>query len=118
MSFTITDIARACHELNRGYCCGMGDTSQPQWFEAPDWQQSSAIEGVVFHLNNPEADDAASHNNWLKGKQEAGWVYGPVKDEHALTHPCMVPFEKLPRTQQIKDKLFRQTVHALAPLLD
>jgi len=38
----------------------------------------------------------------------------PWKD---APHPCIVPFDELPLDQQIKDRLFRQTVHALAPLL-
>lgn len=107
-------IARMCHAVNRNWCRELGDFSQPKWHMAPEWQISSAIDGVRFHLENPDATDSASHDNWLKTKVEEGWVYGPVKDPEQRTHPCIVPFDQLPEEQQIKDRLFRATVHAIA----
>lgn len=38
--------ARAAHEVNRAYCIALGDTSQPSWDEAPEWQRESAKKGV------------------------------------------------------------------------
>ena len=66
--------------------------SQPHWDEAPDWQKKSAINGVRFHRENPQAGDDASHNSWMQEKVEDGWVYGEVKDPGAKTHPCIVPY--------------------------
>lgn len=109
----IEAIAMVAHEANRAWCDAHEDYSQREWDEAPKWQQDSAINGVKFHLDNPDADDAASHNNWLAEKIAEGWVYGPVKDAEARVHPCMVPFESLPMMQQKKDALFRAIVHAL-----
>ncbi len=109
----INDIAMVCHELNRAYCQALGDDSQPPWEDAPDWQKNSALCGVIFHMSNPDAGDSASHDNWLADKKADGWEYGPVKDPQAKRHPCIMPFDQLPLEQQIKDRLFRQTVHAL-----
>lgn len=106
------DIARICHEANKSWCELNGDDSQPSWEEAPQWQKDSAIAGVAFHRANSTAGDDASHNEWMRVKREDGWVYGPVKDPEAKTHPCMVPFDQLPHEQQFKDKLFRTIVHA------
>lgn len=108
------NIARACHEVNRAYCQALGDDSQPKWDEAPDWQKQSAINGVRLHLTNPGAGPEASHESWMAEKRAAGWVYGPIKDADAKTHPCMLPFSQLPREQQAKDFIFRAVVHALA----
>jgi hypothetical protein len=110
------DIARVAHEVNRAYCQSQGDDSQPPWEEAPEWQQLSAINGVAFHLKCPDADASASHENWLKVKLADGWKYGLVKDPIAKTHPCCVPFDQLPRSQQTKDFLFRAVVHAMKDL--
>lgn len=110
----LTAIAIVCHEANRAYCASLGDNSQSAWDDAPDWQKTSAENGALFHINNPEADDSASHENWMKEKLEAGWVYGETKDPEAKTHPCLVAFDQLPVEQQKKDKLFRAIVHALA----
>lgn len=107
-------IAKTCHEANRAYCQAMGDDSQPSWEEAPDWQVKSAINGVAFHIVNKSAGPEASHNSWMTEKQADGWVYGEVKDPEAKTHPCMVPFDQLPKEQQAKDYIFRSIVHALS----
>lgn len=108
----VAAIARVCHEANRAWCLTQGDNSQVPFDEAPQWQRDSAIDGVMFHINNPDADANASHDNWMAEKVRLGWVYGAVKDAEAKTHPCMVPFEELPWDQQVKDRLLRAIVHA------
>jgi len=109
-------IARVAHEANRAWCEANGDMSQSSWDYAPDWQQESAVNGVKFHIMNPDAGDSASHDNWMAEKIAAGWVYGYEKDPEATppTHPCIVPFDQLPKVQQIKDAIFRAIVHAVA----
>lgn len=115
---TVEQIAEICHEANREYCQALGDDSQKSWHYAPKWQKESAVLGVQFHLDNPNAGPQASHENWMAQKEADGWVFGGEKDGAAKTHPCMVPFDQLPREQQAKDVLFRNTVHALAPLVE
>lgn len=111
---TREDCARICHTANKAWCEFNGDNSQPTWEEAALWQRDSAVNGVTFHQLNPDAGDDASHNNWMAEKLAAGWVYGETKNPDTLppTHPCLVPFDQLPRDQQFKDKLFRTLVHA------
>lgn len=111
----VLSIARVTHELNRAFCIYLGDMSQPVWEDAPDWQRDSAIAGVRFHINNPDAGDSASHDSWMQQKLADGWVYGKVKDPDASppTHHCIVAFEELLPEQQMKDTLFRSTVHNL-----
>jgi hypothetical protein len=110
---TVEKIAQTCHELNRAYCQSIGDNSQPSWEDAPEWQRSSAINGVNFHLANPNAGTSDSHDSWLKQKEEEGWKYGPVKNPETKEHPCFVPYDQLPNEQKAKDFIFRQTVHSL-----
>lgn len=106
-------IAMMCHAANKEWCEIHGDTSQPNWLDAPDWQRESAINGVMFHIANPSAGDSASHDNWMAEKIAAGWVYGDVKNPDEKTHPCIVPFTALPPQQQKKDAIFRAIVHAI-----
>lgn len=106
-------IARIAHEVNRAYCEALGDHSQVRWEDAPQWQRDSAMIGVALHLGNPDAGPQVSHESWMKQKVEDGWVYGPVKDPGKKEHPCLVPFDQLPKEQQAKDFLFRGVVHAL-----
>lgn len=107
-------IANVVHEANRAYCASLGDDSQKPWLETPLNIQQSALDGVAFVLANPDASDSANHDNWSKFKIADGWVYGPVKNETAKTHHCLVPFDQLPVEHQRKDKLFRAIVLALA----
>lgn len=109
------DIARICHQANKALCEFNLDNSQVDWKDAPAWQQTSAIVGVKFNLANPEAPASASHESWLKQKEQDGWKYGPAKDAEKKEHPCYVPYEKLPLEQQAKDHLFKAIVGALAP---
>ena len=109
----IEDIARVCHEANRAYCSTIGDNSQVDWYHCPAWQRDSAIGGVKFHILNPGASASASHENWLREKQAAGWGYGPVKDESTRSHPCFLPYNQLPLEQRRKDYLFKAVVEAL-----
>lgn len=106
-------IAVACHEANKSWCESNGDYSQKHWNEAEQWQRDSALKGVEFKLNNPNAGDSAQHDAWSKDKIDAGWVYGTEKDAEKKTHPCLVPFNELPPLQQKKDKLFCAIVDAL-----
>jgi hypothetical protein len=112
------NIAKVAHEINKAYCESIGDMSQPTWDEAPEWQKSSAINGVQFHIDNPEASPSASHDSWLKQKTEEGWKYGEIKDADKKEHPCFVPYEKLPVTQKSKDYLFKQVIHSLKEFID
>ena len=117
MNVTTEQIARFAHEINKAYCNAIGDNSQPTWEDAPDWQKSSAINGVNFHLENPNASPSASHESWLKQKQEEGWKYGLVKNPETKEHPCFVSYDELPVEQRAKDYLFKQVVSSFENIL-
>lgn len=113
MKLSVDQIAKVCHEVNRAYCQSIGDNSQLSWEEAPDWQRTSAINGVTFHVNNPDAGPDHSHNEWLKEKEANGWKYGEVKDPEKKEHPCFLPYDQLPVEQKSKDYIFRSVIHVL-----
>lgn len=111
---TTEEIARVCHEVNRAYCQALGDSSQPPWEAAPDWQRKSALAGVLYHLQHPSSTPADSHMSWTREKLADGWTWGPAKDPDRKRHPCLVPFEHLPVEQRAKDHLFLAVVRSLA----
>jgi len=102
-------IARTCHEVNRAYCTGLGDTSQVPWEEAPDWQKDSARAGVISTLQSGRTPPEG-HAAWMVHKLAEGWTYGEEKDAEKKTHPCIMPYEKLPVAQQAKDSLFHTVI--------
>lgn len=112
----VSVIAAIAHAINAAYCESLGDDSQKPWDEAPEWQKESAIAGVNFLIENPNAPVTATHDSWTEQKLADGWVYGEEKNEEAKTHPCLVPFEELPVEQKAKDYLFKATVAALIAL--
>ncbi|WP_203368656.1 RyR domain-containing protein [Cysteiniphilum marinum] len=106
-------IAKIAHEINKSYCEALGDTSQPTWEDAPQWQKDSVMNGVNFHLNNPNLTPEQNHKNWLDLKINDGWTYGKEKDVENKKHPCVLPYEELPKDQRLKNVIFRQVVVCL-----
>lgn len=109
----IAVAAETAHNVNRMYCIGIGDLSQPTWDKAPGWQRESAASGVRAILDNPAMGPESQHEQWLKVKREEGWTYGPVKDAAKKEHPCFVPFDELSYDQRAKDVLFGAAVRGV-----
>jgi hypothetical protein len=105
--------AYAAHEANRVLCLALGDTSQPKWADAPEWQKVSAIKGVQMIATNPSTTPEQSHEGWLEEKRATGWKYGPVKNPETKEHPCFIPYEGLPENQRLKDEMFGLVVRAV-----
>ena len=105
-------IAKVAHEVIRAWCDFNGDGPLPEWDQAPAWQRDSTLAAVRFCADHPTADDGAMHEQWLEEKRRAGWIYGSVKDPVRKLHPCIVPFGRLSRGQQFKDRLLRTIVTA------
>lgn len=112
MTMTNQEIARVCHEANRAYCQTQGDYTQVNWQDAPQWQRDSADLGVQHIRQHPDAPASSSHQSWLEQKLRDGWKYGPQKVPSLKEHPCMVPFDQLPESQQRKDRIFGAIVRA------
>lgn len=106
-------IAVICHQANKAWCEQNGDNTQKDWNECENWQKESAVNGVIFRIDNPNAKIDAQHNAWMEDKIKDGWTYGKIKDPAKKTHPCIVPFEELPEFQQKKDALFCAIVDSL-----
>lgn len=102
---------RAVHEANRAIQRMTGEELNPPWDEAPDWMRESTRKGIegVLEGNTPEQ----SHEAWCKARTADGWRWGPVKNIEAKIHPCLVPYERLPELQRLKDNIFVAVVEAL-----
>ena len=44
------------------------------------------------------------HETWAKGRMDAGWTYGLVRDDTKKQHPCLVPYEDLPEEEKEYDR--------------
>lgn len=108
---TVEQIAQVCHGANRAYCDAIGDHSQVDWNDAPDWQKTAAFESVQHVLSGETP--AQLHESWCASKVRDGWSLGDVKDAGAKTHTCLVPYPDLPLEQRLKDALFHAVVNEL-----
>ena|SRR5215831_2237653 len=46
-----------------------------------------------------------AHDNWAKARFAEGWCYGTFRDDTAKTHPCLIPYERLPESEKHYDRL-------------
>jgi hypothetical protein len=101
--------AHICHEANRAIQIQTGDpVPSPKWTEASDEQKNSAREGVAHVILGRTPEEL--HNSWCLYKWGNGWIWGPVKDEVAKTHPCLVRYSDLAEEQKLKDHVFSAIV--------
>lgn len=105
-------VARVCHEANKAlqYIHDDPAPSQPWDCELPEVRQS-VIEGV--RLARDGCTPERHHQAWMDYRLARGWTYGPEKDPAARTHPCLVPWERLPLAERDKNRVFLAIVQAL-----
>lgn len=103
----VYNTAMTAHAVNRAYIAATGGAIPPEWDETTEAHKQSLITGVNAHFADDNLDAAESHKLWLEHKQREGWQWGPEKDEQLRLHPCFLPYDQLPREQQVKDYLFK-----------
>lgn len=103
--------AIAAHNANAALRVALGEELHP-WPRLSAEVQAGVRRGVRM-LSSSDATPQELHASWVMNKLATGWVYGPVQDNEAKVHPCLVPFEELPEAQRAKDDLFRLVVRAV-----
>ena len=44
------------------------------------------------------------HEVWANNRIEQGWCYGKERNDTLKQHPCLIPYEDLPESEQAYDK--------------
>jgi ryanodine receptor 2 len=74
-----------------------------------------ALPSDVQQLTEKLAEHA--HDVWARGRLAQGWTYGPRRDDAQKQHPCLVPYAKLPESEQVHDRdAAVQTLKAIVAL--
>ena len=114
MVYTDEQIARVIHAANSELQRIQGDLlPSPPWDSMPEETRRLVIRNVAY-ARDDWATPAALHDAWLADKAAHGWRHGDEKDPEAKTHPCMVAYDKLPREQRDKTRLFAAIVEELS----
>jgi hypothetical protein len=105
-------IARVTHDAIRAYQAVLGQPVTPAWEDAT-WERDSSRAAVRFALEG--RGSGAQHEEWMRARLTDGWTYGDVKDVEKKTNPALLPFDQLPKAEQVKDALVIAIVQALVP---
>lgn len=110
--YTDAQIAEVCHAANAALMRINGDAhADPDWADVP-WKDS-AVADVATARAGTTAE--AMHTEWCARKRAQDWTWGPVRDEQARTHPCLVDdYQLVPWPERAKDALYLAIVRALS----
>jgi hypothetical protein len=103
--------ARAAYAAMGVYKESIGEPI-PVWNDAPDHARQNAVDGVVAIIANPKVTAAQRHTMWVAYMRSVGWVLGP-SNTGAKTSPLLVPYEELPESRHVCDRMFNAVVHAV-----
>lgn len=108
LDISLEQVAIVCHQGNIAAQIAAGETPSPRWV----WMRPEIKESTREGIRNAMAGSTPEemHASWSKNRLDAGWVYGEVKDEVAMTHPCLVPYSELPEEQRVKDAVMLDVV--------
>lgn len=57
---------------------------------------------------------ANAHETWAVQRLADGWTYDVQRNDDALTHPCLLPYDELPDSEKEYDRLaVTRTVQAM-----
>lgn len=45
-----------------------------------------------------------THEVWSQQRINDGWTFGEKRDDEALLHPCLVPYDELPESEKDYDR--------------
>ena len=106
-------IAEVAHEVNRSYCNFIDDNVLAEWSNVSDHIKESIYAGILYRIENPNATPEDNHKSWMKTKLSQGWAYSKTRNDELKLHPNLVPYNKLPTSQRLKDTLFSSVVDTL-----
>jgi len=91
--------AHIVHCMNNEIC-KLNNEQTIEWKDLPDYMLEG-LKGAVWSGRTPRE----SHEAWMQDRLANGWVLGPVKSIENKVSPCLVPYDKLPYSQKVKDCL-------------
>ena len=69
---------------------------------APEDTDSIALPETLIPLMEKIAENV--HEVWAKSRMDEGWKYGESRNDTLKTHPCLVPYSRLPEIEKEYDR--------------
>jgi hypothetical protein len=92
-------------ESNRDQAANIGKTLAETGYiiaQMRDWEAGD----LEFSPQEVEIMARKEHERWCRQRKQAGWVYGPERDEVKKTNPDLVEWDKLPEDEKYKNRRF------------
>lgn len=106
MNLKVRDLAKICYEAVKSYAETQNDHHHRRWNNLAEEHKQTLVDGVLFHITNPEAGPEAAHLMRCSHLMEKGWRWGPVKAIEDRQSPLLVAFDNLSGVQQMKYLIF------------
>jgi hypothetical protein len=107
-------LAMTVHSSLKTYCSMLGyPYAIPRWENLSDTDMGFAITIVDLVLildRDGELTPALVHNLWVKERMAMGYRLGFKRDRATKVHPNMVPYDLLPKKEQMKSKIVLETI--------
>lgn len=76
--------------------------AQASYMPAPPDTDSILLPPQLLTLTEQLAENI--HDIWASQRLRQGWTYGQTRDDGAMTHPCLVPYDQLPEQEKAYDR--------------
>ena len=80
----------------------VGTAAQLSYMPSPPDTDSILLTPQLLTLTEQLAENI--HDIWASQRLRQGWTYGESRDDTALTHPCLVPYNQLPEQEKAYDR--------------
>ena len=105
-------IVDCCHNAWKEYMDSIGHAYVQ--IEPTDEMKESILSGALFYIKGfregRKPTPQEMHDEWRRYKARDGWTYGGLKDVKKKEHPCMLPYQDLPKEERQKDEVFAMAV--------
>lgn len=80
----------------------MGRPTEKRYIPSPTDLSGVELPESLNELTELIAENV--HEVWAKSRMDQGWKYGEKRDDMEKSHPCLVPYDKLPEREKDYDR--------------
>lgn len=96
---------------DRSYLISIGQDPSIPWNELGPTMRAALTENAKRAING--GSERENHASWRRARELTGWKYAPVTDRANRLHASLVDYADLPRSEQLRGRLFANTVRAV-----